>query len=440
MPHIGHGCSDGSNSTVGKHRRTDRAGVICQLPVSRVTMSFLDSILRFPRSVRVADNLRNEGWKRATRIGALAYILSRIFVVAGGAVAATSWAVQLREEGKTPPSGPTLLAQFLDMWDGKWYLEVVRSGYPRFIPDHVTYYIPEARAAFFPLYPRIVHYLDLLVPGGPVTTALLFNFILGAVFIYLSGRIALELYDSKVAEKVMVILCLFPGSFVLSFAYSEATLMVIACLCILALRRNAWIWAGVLAALGTLSRPNGIALVAACVVAAFFAIRDRRDYASLTAVVLSPLGFVGFMVFLRHQTGEKWAWFRVQRQAWDEGASFGGTAVARTFDFLTRPLSSPTSMVTAACVIALVILGVLCYRHRLPLEMTVYSLVIIFLMLLPATVTARPRFLYTAFPLFFPLAKVLRDDDNKWWVVVVSVLGASLVAFAGLYGVYGAVP
>lgn len=404
-------------------------------------MSPVSSVLRFPQSLRVSSDFQHDAdWRRAQRVGLIAFIASRIFVLAGGAVAATSWAVQKREAGLVPASGPTLLVQFLDMWDGKWYMEVARSGYPRFIPDQVTYYIPEARAAFFPLYPRLVHYLDLVVPGGPVATALLVNVVLGAMFVYLVGRLVAEIFDARVAEKAMVLLCLFPGSFVLSFAYSEATLLVLACLCFLALRRQAWVWAGVLAALAGLARPNGIALGVACTVTAFVAIKERRDFRSLIAVALSPIGFIGFMIFLRHHTGENWAWFRVQRQAWDEGASFGGTAVARTFDFIVRPLSSPTSMVTASCLVILFILIYALRKHPIPLEMMAYSITVIVLMLLPATVTARPRFLFTAFPLFFPLAKMLRDDDDKWWVIIVAMLSAGLVAFAGLYGVFGAVP
>jgi len=180
--------------------------------------------------------------------------------------------------------------------------------------------------------------------------------------------------------------------------------------------------------------------VAACAVASLLAIRRNRDWRSLWAPVLSPVGFVGFMVFLRHHTGEPWPWFRVQREAWREGTSFGGTAVTRTLDFFLNPISSPTSMLTTASVGALVI-GIWCLRrHRLPAMHTAYSAVVIFLMLLPATVTARPRFLFTAFPMLIPAARSLRDEDDTWWPLTLLVLGAGLVTVTGLYVVFGAIP
>ncbi|MEY3805210.1 MAG: hypothetical protein RIR69_22, partial [Actinomycetota bacterium] len=158
------------------------------------------------------------------------------------------------------------------------------------------------------------------------------------------------------------------------------------------------------------------------------------------APLLSPLGFVGFMAFLRHHTGENWAWFRVQREAWKEGTSFGATAVDRTFDFILNPASSPTTLLTAASMFALIFGLVALWKYRLPAMYVAYSAVIIALMLLPATVTARPRFLFTAFPLLIPVARLMRDDDEKWWPILVLVLATGLVAVTGLYGVRSAIP
>jgi hypothetical protein len=305
---------------------------------------------------------------------------------------------------------------------------------------NVTYFVSDARAAFFPLYPRLVHYLDMAVPGGPVSVALLVNLLFGGLFIYLVGRLARVLFDDRTAEKAMIIAAIFPGSFVLSFAYSEALLLTLAALCFIALHKKAWVWAGVLAALGTACRPNGVALVAACAVAAFVAIRQDKEWKALIAPLLSPWGFVGFMLFLRSHTDEHWAWFRVQREAWEEGTSFGATAVSRTFDFILNPTGSPTSVLTAASMVAMILALWCMYRYRLPLMYYAYTAAVLGLMLIPSTVTARPRFLFTAFPLIFPVARMLRDDEDGWWLVVLGICVAGLVTVTGMYGVRAAIP
>lgn len=379
-------------------------------------------------------------WQRAKKRALYAYLISRFLVMMGAGIAVAAQAVWSRWNGEEPVGGASALAQVLDSWDGHWYLDVVRDGYPHQIMDNVTYFVPDARAAFFPLYPMLVRTLDWIVPGGPVSVSLFVNLVLGACFIAIVGRIARGLFDARTAEKAMIIAAVFPGSFVLSWAYSEALLLTIAGLCFLALSRRAWLLAGILAALGTAARPNGLALVAACAVAALLAIKDDRDWKSLVAPTLAPLGFVGFMAFLRWHTDEDWAWFRVQREAWKEGTSFGATAVERTLDFFVNPFSSPTSVLTAATVAAMVAALVLARRHRIPLMYHAYSTAVILLMLAPATVTARPRFLFTAFPLIFPVARALRDDEDRWWPTLVIVLAAGLVTVNGIYGVRAAIP
>jgi len=382
----------------------------------------------------------SDPWGRAIRRGAVAYILSRLFSVMGAAIAVAAQAVWSRLNDEEPINGLTGLVQVFDSWDGHWYLDVVREGYPHHIMPNVTYFVSDARAAFFPLYPRLVHYLDNVIPGGPVTVALAVNVLLGAAFIYLIGVIAKNLFDVKTSEKAMIIAALFPGSFVLNWAYSEALLLTLACMCFIALSKKMWLWAGIFAALGTACRPNGIALVAACAVASLIAIKQDREWKSLIAPLLSPIGFVGFMAFLMHHTDENFAWFRVQSQAWKEGTSFGATAVSRTFDFILNPTGSPTSVLTAASMFAMILALIALWKFRMPAMYTAYTAVVLALMLIPATVTARPRFLFTAFPLIFPVARALRDDDDKWWPVVLLIFATGLVTVTGMYGVRAAIP
>ena len=140
---------------------------------------------------------------------------------------------------------------------------------------------------------------------------------------------AYEMYGPRVGARAMILASLFPGSFVLSYTYSEGVLIVLVATCLLMLHRKLWLLAGLAAGLATAARPNAIALCLACAVAAFIAIRERRDWWSLAAPLLSPVGYVSFHLFLAHHTGERGAWFRVQREAWHEGLSLGTTALHR---------------------------------------------------------------------------------------------------------------
>jgi hypothetical protein len=390
-----------------------------------------------PRPVTVTEG---RTWRQAVTIGLAAYVVSRLCMLAGAGVRASQLTVDAHDQLKPPVSPWNLVSGVFTQWDGLWYLEIVRHGYPRSIPPNITYFQQEARAAFFPLFPLTVRAVDRVVPGGDTLAALGLNVLLGVAAMLVVGHLARRLYDNDVAERAMVLFAVFPGSVVLSYAYAEALLILLAALCLWFLLDERWVLAGVTAALASATRPNGIALVAACAVAALIAILRHRDWKSLIAPLLAPIGFVAFQVFLMVHTDERWAWFRVQREAWREGTSFGGTAISNTLSFFTHPLASPADALTALSLAAL-LLGLWClWRKHLPLPMVAYTAVIIVLMLLPATVTARPRFLFTAFPLFISAAAWWPRRDRAIWDLMLVTCGAGLVALTTLYGVYGAIP
>jgi hypothetical protein len=382
---------------------------------------------------RPAPEVTPYPWGRGLLWAGLAYLLSRAAVLAGAGAASAA-------EQPRPASGLGPIIEVLTSWDGLWYFEVVRTGYPRHIPPDVTFNDLEARAAFFPLYPRLVWALDKVLPGGDVIAGLALNFVLGAVFILLVGLMTRQLFGTKVATRAMVLTALFPGSFVLSFAYSEALMLVLVAGCLLLLMQRRWLLAGILAGLATASRPNAIAIVAACVAAAVVAIVERREWKSLLAPLLAPIGWISFQLFLAHQTGERDAWFRVQREAWEEGTSFGLRAVKDIGNAVAHPWNSPKAVLTLLCVAAMLFGLWAMWKRRLPLPVTVYTLGILALMLLPQTVTARPRFLFTAFPLLIAIAAIWPDGDDELWPLLTAACGAGLAAVTALYGVFGAIP
>jgi hypothetical protein len=109
---------------------------------------------------------RRTSWWPLFVLALPSYVISRLCVLVGAAVVAAELRVDANladERGlavadphrTVAPTGSAVrpMVDVLTAWDGLWYLEIVRSGYPRDIPGDVTYHIDEARAAFFPLFP-----------------------------------------------------------------------------------------------------------------------------------------------------------------------------------------------------------------------------------------------------------------------------------------------
>ena len=221
----------------------------------------------------------------------------------------------------------------LTSWDGSWYLRIVRHGYPRHVQPHVTFLVDDARAAFFPLYPMLVRAVDRVAPRrrrrSPRSVV---NFVLGAIAVFSVGLLAKEIYgdprrrtvdgaDGRVPRQLRALLRLQRGP----AADVGRGLPVVPV-------RRYWVAAGVLAALGTATRPNGLALVPG--------LPGRRVHRHLATTGVAGARRPGaarhsvssaFQLFLGLHAGEAGVWFRVQREAWKEGTSFGLTAIRRTF-------------------------------------------------------------------------------------------------------------
>jgi hypothetical protein len=130
----------------------------------------------------------------------------------------------------------------------------------------------------------------------------------------------------------------------------------------------------------------------------------------------------------------------VQREAWTEGTSFGLTAIKDIGNAVVHPLDSPKNILTLLCVVAMLFGLWAIWKRPLPIPVTVYTLGVLALMLLPKTVTARPRFLFTAFPLLIAIAAFWPEKDDEGWPLLLAACGAGLAAVTALYGVLGAIP
>lgn len=387
-------------------------------------------------------------WRDALGWGLVTYVISRIIVVAGAAAVSAARVAAVAECefkeftqcGVRPKSAADGILEALSSWDGQWYISLIRDGYPRSVPAHITYLQSEARAAFFPVFPLLARMFDRILPGGDAAAALVLNLIVGGFLIVALGRLAVDWCGPRVAKRTMMLAALFPGSYVLTFAYSEAIFLLLAVLSMLSWHRHRYITAGLFAAAATASRPNGVALVIAYAIGAILLIRAHRTWRSIITPLVAPLGLIVVQLYIGWRADEPKVWFRVQSEAWGEGFSFGATAIRRVGQFFLHPLSSPSNVITVLSLISLAIGLTALWRARLPAYAATYSLAISLIMLLPETVTARPRFVYSAFPL---IVAVVVAWPKRWnhdlWMLLMALCGAALFGLSVLYGLYAVV-
>lgn len=353
-------------------------------------------------SARLARLLHPLGW----------YLGTRLLVLA---VAALAIAVR-----------PGLTAsRLVSAWDAGWYLTLVKHGYPTIVPE-VAGHAAKTPLAFFPLFPFLARVLTWLlrVPNAVATTGVSLMF--GAVATVAVARLAARLTDEQRARRATVLFCLFPGSVVFSLGYSESLMIALAAGCLLALLDGRWWLAGVTAALATATRPNAVGLVAACAVASAAAIYSRREWRSLVAPLLAPVGILGFLAYLGRHTGESGVWFRVQREGWHQEFDFGVNTGKTIWNFIVDPFGDPHQIAvmvllgfTLACTAVF-----LSMRRGWGWPVTVYTLSVIVLATASTIDIVRPRAIVTAFPLFIGLGAT---TSRRGYAALCGVFAAGLV-------------
>ena len=356
-------------------------------------------------------------WARLALRPLALYVASRLVVVVALAVAAVV--------SPERDFNATLLP-----WDSGWYLHVAAEGYPDEVPM-VDGHAAQSTIAFFPLFPLAVRAVSH-VPGLSLKqAALLAGGMFGALAAVALWLLTRRLAGTDAADRATALFCFFPASFVLSMPYSEALMISLAIACLTALVSHRWLVAGVAAGLATATRPNAIALVAACGWEAARALR-RREYRAVAAPLLAPTGIVAFLGFLWARTGQASAWMQVQQDGWGERFDFGRASGRKFLRLFNNPTGDINELLTALGLVFIVVTGVLLLRSRLPSVLPVYTAVIVVLAVGTQTLGARPRFLLTAFPLL--IAAALRLEGLAFTVTVgcsATLLGAFTILSTG---------
>jgi hypothetical protein len=168
-----------------------------------------------------------------------------------------------------------------ERFDTLWYLRIAQYGYD----------LPRA-VIFYPLYPAAIRVGSWLLPAA--AAALLVSTV-GAFFFFWG---LLRLGQEKLSEtgklRMLLIVCVWPTSFVLFAGYAESLTLALIVWAVVFARDNRWWLATLCGVLAGLGRPSGV-LVA--IPLGLLALRNRRF--SSFAVLLTPVGLLSYWGWLR---------------------------------------------------------------------------------------------------------------------------------------------
>ncbi|MEV0648368.1 mannosyltransferase family protein [Phytomonospora sp. NPDC050363] len=303
-------------------------------------------------------------------------------------------------------------------WDSGWFLRVASEGYP----DGYTYSdsgeLLGNGLAFLPGYPLLVRaflWTGLPPEAAPLVASLLASLV-AAVLVYLLGK---DLYGPRFGLALVFCLGALPMSIVLSMGYSESLFLAFAAGSLLAMRRHAWVTAGLCAAGACLTRVVGVAACVALVVAiAAYGIGEwrRKDAASIdfrvwaragTGLAAAAIALPLYWWWVDARVGETGAWFAIQAAGWNSRWDFGHG----TYLFLEQTLRLGDGFVpVSTAVLILVSLALLASSafDRPWLPLLAYGVVIVAMALgTDGYYHSKLRLLVPALVLLVPVARAL---------------------------------
>lgn len=296
----------------------------------------------------------------------------------------------------------------LNPWDGGWYVLAAQHGWPHHVLSG-TGDSAQDTLAFFPGFPAVIRAVHFVLPVSWMHAGQVAAFLTELAMVIGVWLLAGEMWGRSAADRSVVILCFFPGAFILAMMYSEPLLIAAAAFCFMALRRRQWVLAGVLATIGTTTRITGVALVVCCAWEAFQAIRRDRQWSALLAPAIAPLGVIAWFLYLWASTGARLAWFDTEKHGWAQHTTLMAVPDLVRAVLHTHPADPNEFLPLASTAVAVVLLVVL-LASRPPAMLSIYSVVVL---VLSATATnpsgVRFRFVLTAFPVVIVMARYLRD-------------------------------
>jgi hypothetical protein len=330
----------------------------------------------------------------------------------------------------------------LEIWlrkDAYWYTQIAIHGYfwDRGVP---------LTANFFPLYPMsisIVQHITGLFFGANsyLAAGMLVSSAAFLVACVLMFRLVSDRFGDQTAYLSVLLLGLFPFSFYFGASYTEAVFLACALLAFLGIDRRNWWLAGTGALLAGATRPTGLIVGLAVVVAYFvdwFRTRHRLRW-DILALGLAPLGVAAFALYCWIHFGNPLAYTEATSVGWQGHFQIAG------LQYLLDILSHPQQWLHGALLnfiyaFLILVFLVACYPiyRLLGLSYTVFAFLSCVAPVLEfSVIKSSGRYMSVIFPVFIVLAyalqkrPVLRDMTIIAFTLLLSVC---VTGFAGGYG------
>ena len=320
------------------------------------------------------------------------------------------------------------LLDVLGRWDAQHYLTIATIGYHG------------KDLAFFPLYPFLINLLGGLIGDHFVAGVVISNLAFFVALAFLYALTKLEFGDNETAYHAIFYMAIFPTAIFFSAVYSESLFLALTVASVYYARRGNFITAGIIGALASLTRVEGVLLVLPIAYEVWRAWHERRGTTLVRGIVglaLVPAGIALFMGYLYALVGDPLYFQKVQAN-WNRHLAPPWVSISNTIhELLIAPIASSTAInhiLELAFTLSFLALLVAAFRQLRP-SYAWYFAASLLVPMSTASLMSMPRFDLVVFPAFMLLAVYGRRPVVNSAIVSLSLtlLGVFTVFFADWY-------
>ena len=376
-------------------------------------------------------------------LGVYLTIRVALFVLGAAAWGLTSEHASVGPDGRVPAltNGWHNAITGWNKQDSLWFLQIAQHGYSA----------GNNSAAFYPGYPVLIRLVGYLTLGHLLVAAYIVSnlaLLAGLVVLY---QLSEREYDTSVARRATLYLCIFPTAFFLFDTYSESLFLLTAVAAIALARRRRWGWVAVAGIAATLTRAIGVVLVLALAAEAVHQIvEDRRTgrigtpskrgmaltlVGRLAASALPLAGAGGYLLFWQLRFHDWYRPVRVEQAAWGRDFSTPWHTLWEGWIAAWRYAPGTGSgwwMLDFVLVAIGLVLGVwVAVRTRPVYAVYTWGSLVFFLCTAWSSrpLMSDPRFLLPIFPLFWALARLGRRSGVHEGIVALSAASMAVVGW-----------
>lgn len=314
-----------------------------------------------------------------------------------------------------------------NIWDAPHYLSIAQLGYQT-QGDEANFIV------FLPLFPLLVFFFKHVFLVSFLTAGYFVSFVSSILLAIMFYKLIRLDYSSKTAMYGVLLMFIFPTSFFLHIFYTESLFILLSVMCFYFLRKRFYWGAFLTAALASLTRSFGLALIPAMlyeIIKNENLGREKRICYCLAGFLISVSGYLIYLFINYLLWGNPLQFVVFEKQNWHTTFAPLGRGLISAYESIFWRSGLERIMLGYGQILAFVF-GLLMSIYvllRVRISYGIFMSGVLFLSFSMSFWLSMPRYILSLFPMFIPLALFSQKAIFKYLWILFSII---LLFFLGI--------